>query len=149
MPDITSITAAISGLKAATEVAKFLRDTEQAFKAADLKLRIAELVDGLATAKLSLAEIQDALAERDAEIKRLTGALKLKGEVVRHHDSYYNKTAEGKPTGDPYCSFCFEAKALLVHINQNPKERSQSICPGCKNIFAWQRRQNPQPEAGN
>lgn len=148
MPDITSITAAIGGLKAATEVAKFLRDTDQAFKAADLKLRIAELVDGLATAKLSLAEIQDVLAERDAEIKRLSAALKVRDEVVRHNDSYYVKAADGKAIGDPYCSFCFEAKAVLVHINQSPKDRLQSVCPNCKNVFNWQRRQNPTPNAG-
>lgn len=148
MPDITSITAAIGGLKAATEVAKFLRDTDQAFKAADLKLRIAELVDGLATAKLSLAEIQDVLAERDAEIKRLTTALRLKDEVVRYQDAYYTKNESGKASGDPYCSFCFEAKAVLVHINQSPKDRSQSVCPNCKNVFNWQRRQNPSPDAG-
>lgn len=148
MPDIASITAAIGGLKAATEVAKFLRNTDQAFKAADLKLRIADLVDGLATAKLSIVEIQDVLAERDAEIKRLTAALKVRDEVVRFRDAYYVKAADGKATGDPYCSFCFEAKAALVHLNQNPKDRSQSMCPNCKNVFHWQHRQNPTPDAG-
>lgn len=142
MPDIAAITAALNGLKAATEVVRYLRETEVAFKAADLKLRIAELADGLATAKLSLSEVQEVLAEKDAEIKRLTEALKIKGEVVRHRDAYYNKNADGMPIGDPYCSFCFESRHQLVHINQNPKDRVQSICPGCKSVFAWQRRQN-------
>ena len=148
MPDIAAITAAIGGLKTATEVARFLRDTVQAFKTADLKLRVAELVDGLATAKFSLSEIQDTLAAKDAEIRRLTEALKLKDEVTRYQDAYYRKDPDGKALGDPYCSFCFETKSLLVHINQNPKDRSQSVCPNCKNIFHWQRRQVPKPEVG-
>lgn len=141
MPDISAIAAALSGLKSATEVAKFLRDADVAIKTADLKLKVVELVDGLATAKLSIAEIQDVIAAKDAEIKRLSDALKLREEVVRYHDSYYRKSAHGKPSGDPYCSYCYESRNQLVHLNQNPKDRSQSICPNCKSVFHWQRRQ--------
>ena len=141
MPDIASITAAINGLKTATELVRYLRDTEQAFKTADLKLRIADLVDALANAKLALTDIQELLTNKDAEIGRLTEALKLKGDVVRYHDAYYSKSEAGGPLGDPFCSLCFESKHQLVHINQNPKDRSQSICPNCKSIFPWQRRQ--------
>lgn len=141
MPDIASITAAISGLKTATDLVRYLRDTEQAFKTADLKLRIADLVDALANAKLALTDIQELLTNKDAEIKRLTEALKLKDEVVRHGDAYYSKSEAGSPVGAPFCSFCFESKHQLMHINQNPKDRSQSICPSCRSVFPWQRRQ--------
>jgi hypothetical protein len=143
VPDITAIAAAINGLKTATDIVRYLRDTETAFKTADLKLRIAELTDALATAKLSLADVQDVLLAKDAEIKRLKESLKRKAEVIRHRDAYYEKNEKGQPVGDPYCSYCFENKNKLVHINQNPKNRGQSICPSCGNVFHWQRRQKP------
>ena len=81
---MASISAARRGLRAATDIARHLRDTEAAFKTADLKLRIADLVDALANAKLSLAEVQEELVEKDAEIQRLEEALKLKAEVARY-----------------------------------------------------------------
>jgi len=143
MPDIAAITAALSGVKTATEIVRYLRDTEAAFKTADLKLRIAELVDALANAKLSLADVQDVLAAKDAEIRRLNEALKRKADVIRYHDAYYEKNDKGQPVGDPYCSYCFENKNELVHINQNPQDRRKSVCPNCKNSFHWQRRQKP------
>ena len=110
MPDITAIAAAINGLKTATDIVRYLRDTETAFKTADLKLRIAELTDALATAKLSLADVQDVLLAKDAEIKHLKESLKQKAEVIRHRDAYYEKNEKGQPVGDPYCSYCFENK---------------------------------------
>ena len=143
MPDIGSLSAAIGGLKTATDIAQYLRSTENAYQTADLKLQIADLVDALATAKLSLAEVQKALAAKDAEIQRLNDALKLKDEVVRYQDAYYKVDAQGRPVGDPFCSFCYESRYTLVHINQNPRVRTESLCPSCKSVFPWQRRQNP------
>jgi len=140
VPDMAAITAALTGLKAAADIARALRDAQTAFDRADLKLRIAELVDALAETKLSLAEIQEALATKDAEIKRLMDALKLKAQLVRHNDAYYEKDGDGRPVGAPYCSACLETRHQAVHIHQNPAERRQSICPACKSVFHWQRR---------
>lgn len=143
MPDIASISGAISAVKAATDIAKVLRDLNATVQSADLKLKIAELTDALANAKLALIEVHEVVLEKDAEINRLSAALKVRGEVVRHGDSYFLVNQSGAPTGDPYCSHCFEVKHSLVHINQNPKSRVESVCPNCKNVFHWQRRQNP------
>lgn len=143
MPDLASISGAVSALKTATEVAKVLRGLDSTVQTADLKLKIAELTDALANAKLAIVEVQEELGEKDREIQRLTDALRARGEVVRHQDAYYKRNSAGVATGDPYCSLCFELKHVLVHINQNPKDRMQSICPNCKNVFHWQRRQNP------
>ncbi len=143
MPDMIAITGALNAIKSATEVAKTLRELDKTVHTADLKLKIADLTDALANAKLALVEVQDTLSEKDKEIERLTKALQRQAEVVRYQDAYYEKNAEGKPIGDPYCSYCFELKHLLVHINQNPRDRGQSTCPSCKNVFHWQRRQKP------
>lgn len=143
MPDMVAITGALSAIKTATEVAKTLREIDKSVQTADLKLKIADLTDALANAKLSLVEVQEALSQKDKEIERLALALRRQSEVVRYLDAYYEKNSDGKAVGDPYCSHCFELKHTLVHINQNPKDRGQSVCPSCKSVFNWQRRQSP------
>lgn len=149
MPDIVAITGALGAIKTATEVAKTLREIDKSVHAADLKLKIADLTDALANAKLALIEVQEVISEKDKEIDRLAKALQRQSDVIRYRDAYYEKNSDGKPIGDPYCSHCFELKHTLVHINQNPKDRTQSVCPSCKNVFPWQQRQKPddQPAA--
>lgn len=149
MPDIVVITGALGAIKTATEVAKTLREIDKSVQTADLKMKIADITDALANAKLALVEVQESMLEKDREIERLALALRRQSDVVRHQDAYYEKNADGSPVGDPYCSHCFELKHTLVHINQNPKDRNQSVCPSCKNVFHWQRRQkaDEQPAA--
>jgi hypothetical protein len=142
MPDISSITGAIGAVKAATEVAKVLRNLDSSIQSADLKFKIAELTEALGDAKLAISEVQETLIGKDKEIARLVQALKTKDEVIRHSDAYYLKGTDQQPSGDPFCSNCFEIDHVLVHINQNPQDRRQSICPNCKNVFNWQRRQD-------
>lgn len=139
MTDITSIAAALNGIKTATEIITYLRNTETAFKNAELKLKIADLVDVIAETKLSLANIQEIITQKNAEIKRLNDILKVHPELILFGAAYYHKNSEGKPTGDPFCPYCFEVKHNLVHIHQNPIERRQNVCPACKNTFPWQR----------
>lgn len=141
MPDITSITAVLSGIKTATEIAKFIKETDLSLEAAETKLKIAELVISLAEAKMALVDVQDDLREKDQEIGKLNDALKLKTKLMRHNDSYYEVDTTGSPIGDPYCSHCFESKHLAVHISQHPINRRTSICPACNSVYSWQRRQ--------
>lgn len=143
MPDMASVSAALSGLKTATEIARYLRSTETAFETADLKLQIADLVDALATAKLSMAEVQDELMAKDEEIRRLQDALDNQAKVVRFKLAYYEVTETGQPIGDPYCSSCFEQHHKLIHLNQNPRARMESVCPACKNVYPRQIAQSP------
>lgn len=141
MPDVTAIAAALSGIKTATEIAKVLRGTGRSLEKAEMKLKMAELMSSLADTKMALVDIQDLAHEKDAEIERLEEGMRLKDVLIRHSDAYYEKDQEGSPTGDPYCSRCYEVDHIAVHINQDPKDRRRSICPKCKNSFHWQRRQ--------
>jgi len=102
VPDIAAIIAAISHLTTATDVVRYLRDAEQVFKTADLKLRIADLVDALANAKLALTDVQELLSANDEEIKRLREALKLKGEVVRHRTPTTTRTMQAAQSESPF-----------------------------------------------
>ena len=55
MPDITAITAVLNGLKAATDIAQFLRKADLSLEKAELKLQIADLASALADAKIAFA----------------------------------------------------------------------------------------------
>ena len=140
MPDMSSITGAIGAVKAATEVAKVLRNLDSSIQSADLKFKIAELTEALSDAKLAISEVQETLIDKDKEIARLVQALQTKEEVIRQNGAYYFKGQDQQPSGDPCCSHCFEVNHTLIHTNQNPKDPRQSICPSCKNIFYVQQR---------
>ena len=43
MPDITTIAAVLNSLKAATDIAKFLRESDLSLERAELKLKLADL----------------------------------------------------------------------------------------------------------
>ncbi len=133
MPDITAITAIINGIKTATDIAKFLKDADISLEKAELKLQIAELINSLADTKISITEIQKIIEEKDNEIAKLKKGLELQSKLVRHNEVYYEVDDTGKPTGDPYCPYCYEVDHTAVHIYENPDNRNQCICPSCKN----------------
>ena len=44
MPDISAITAVLGSLKTATEIAKFIRESDVSIERAELKLKVADLI---------------------------------------------------------------------------------------------------------
>lgn len=132
MPDITAITGVLTGIKTATDIAKSIKDADLSLEKAELKLQIAELVSALADSKISIADIQSVLQEKDDEIERLKNALDLKKKLIRHEGFYYEMNEEGAPIGEAYCSHCFEARGLAIHVVQHPKQRAEANCPSCK-----------------
>ena len=53
MPDIATIAAALNSLKTATDIVKFIRESDLSIERAELKLKLADLVGALAEAKLN------------------------------------------------------------------------------------------------
>ena len=69
MPDLTAIGAVLGSLKTATEIAKFIRESDVSIERAELKLKVADLIGALADVKLELVELQDSFAAKDQRIK--------------------------------------------------------------------------------
>ena len=131
MPDIVTITAVLNSLKTATDIAKFLRESDLSFEQAELKLKLADLVGALADAKLELAEVQETLAEKNERIADLEDAFEAKGAFVRCNDAYYMADEDGNPTGVPHCLRCWETdhrKRQLVRDSENFHKR---VCTAC------------------
>lgn len=131
MPDISTIAAALSSLKAATDIAKFLRESDLSLERAELKLKLADLVGALADAKIELIEVQETLTEKDKRIADLEEAFQNKDALVRHYDAYYQADEAGNPLGVAYCLRCWENDHKKRQLVRDAKDRFSRVCTTC------------------
>jgi hypothetical protein len=110
MPDITTIATVLSSLKTATDIAKFLRESDLSIERAELKLKLADLISALAETKMELAELQEAISGKDKRIAELEEAFESKDSLVRKGDAMYAKDDSGKPTGVAFCLRCWDTE---------------------------------------
>lgn len=132
MVDVASVVTALQGIRTATEIVQHIRSADHSLAAAEQKLALADLVSALADAKIALSDVQEELHAKDQEIPKLVDSLRLQKELVRFGDAYFEKTDEGFPIGDPYCSHCFEVKGVGIHLHPAHDNQRHSECPSCK-----------------
>ncbi len=118
MPDVATIGAFLTSLKAATDIAKALKSADISLENAETKLKMAELIESLADAKMQAADIQEVIQEKDKRIAELEAEFDSKSKLVRHYDAYYEIDDTGQPTGAPYCSHCWEVNHKRVHVHR-------------------------------
>jgi hypothetical protein len=136
MADPATIASFFASLKAATDIAKAIRGIDLKVQNAELNLKLADLLGSLADARIAAAELQESLQEKEKEIERLNEAVRLKAEVIKSSDAYFLKDASGKPSGEPFCVPCWEAKKELFHLTHAYINHVGCwICPHCKNTF--------------
>ena len=114
MPDIATISAALGSIKAATDIAKLIKDSGSSLEKAEVKLQIAELISSLADAKIDLAGVQFELLEKDQEIDNLKNLLNTKESVV-WEKPYYWKMVDDKKDG-PFCQKCYDSESKLIRL---------------------------------
>ena len=131
MDPVTLISSALTSIKTATEIAKFLRDTDISLEKAEFKLKVADLVNSLAEAKLQIADIKNAVVEKDEAINELRAKLEIKGQISYETQVYWLND-EGKRDG-PFCQKCYDTDQKLNHL-QGTKD-GRWICYNCKNVF--------------
>lgn len=136
MPDITSIVAAITGVKDAIEIAKALRAADKSLEQAEYKLKMSQLIDSLLDAREKAQDAKDLLQEKDIKIAELEKMLEFSGKLGRQYDAYY-ELQDGVMLGEPYCSHCWEVGHKPVHLIIN--DRSYPFCPSCKNVYGRSR----------
>jgi hypothetical protein len=108
MPDAAAISAVITSLKAATDIAKFIRQTDTALEQAELKNKLADMIGALADAKFQAVEVRDELAIKDARIAELEDAFRAKEKLIRREDAYYHTDDAGAAIGAPLCARCWD-----------------------------------------
>lgn len=134
MADITALAAFLTSIKTAANIAKAIKEAGISLEKAEVKFKMAELIEALADAKIHAAEIQEVLQEKDRVISELGKAFELKSKLTRSGDAYYEIDEHGNPIGDPFCSHCWEVHHKAVHVNYDFQKFSKS-CPACKTRY--------------
>lgn len=132
MPDILAINATITAIKHSIDIAKAIKDADSTLEKAELKLKIAELIESLADAKISATEFQDVIQEKDSRIAELEDLLKFKDKLVRKDGMWFKADENGEPIDEPFCSNCWDSERKAIHLNNR---RDFFECPWCKNKF--------------
>lgn len=143
MDPVTLISSALTSIKTATEIAKFLRDTDISLEKAEFKLKVADLVNSLADAKLQIADIKNIITEKDQLIKEVSEKLKIKGQVS-YEAPFYWLNDEGKKDG-PFCQKCYDTDQKLIRLQGSRIDRW--TCCNCKNWFYGPNYRPPQHTA--
>ena len=131
MPDIATIGAVLSSLKAATDIARFLRESDLSLEKAELTLKLADLISALAEAKIELTEVQETIARKDKRIAELEEAFQSKDSLVRRYDAYYHTDENGQPIGVPFCLRCWENDHKKRQLVRDAKDRFSRVCTSC------------------
>ncbi len=136
MEPILALTTAITSIKTATEIAQLLKTTDNSFEKAELRLKIADMMNALADTKISIAELKDIIQEKDEQIKTLTelNREQLNSEKLEYRDGlYFSNDGDG-----PFCTACYDTKKMKVRVNQMPKnfrDFGKYRCPNCSSKF--------------
>jgi len=128
MTDLSSLAAALSALKTATDLAGIIRQSGVSLEQAEFKLKSAELITALADIKLQLADVQYTILERDKTIRELDAKLELKGKVTFKAPFCW---LDGDSS--PHCQQCYEGDGKLVHLQGD--DDGYWECKTCKRAY--------------
>ena len=131
MPDLAAISSVLSSIKAATDIAKLVRESGLTLEKAEVKLKLAELVEKLADAKLELASVQDLIEERDRRIRELAQALEIQGKLTFEPPYYWLHSDAGRE--GPFCQQCYDSEQKLVRLQGYGN--GYWDCKTCKNNY--------------
>ena len=131
--DLTSITAALTGIKSATDIAKMIKNSGASIEAAEIKFKLAELIDSLADSKIEIANIKELVLEKETEIQKLNAQLKTKENVIWENPYYFRQLSSGQKDG-PFCQRCYDSENKLIRLH-SPNNNGFWQCKECKNDF--------------
>lgn len=130
MEPITAIATAISSIKTATEIANLLKTSDENFIKAELKLKLADIMNALADAKISIAEFKEIIQEKDSTINELNRKLESKNtELIFKDGAYFTQDGQG-----PFCTSCYDTKQMRVRLTGMPagfQDFGKYRCPSC------------------
>lgn len=134
MNEITAISTLLGSIKTATEIAKFIKNSDTSIESAETKLKIAELISTLADVKFELADVQDLLRERDNKIRILEDKLKSRKSLSFDGKLYWQVDDE-----TPFCAVCYERDEKHHHLTYSEAggfySSASYYCNVCTNTY--------------
>lgn len=134
MNEIAAVQAALSSLKAATDIVQILKASTTSLKDAEAKFKLAELLSALADAKVELAQVQETIVQKDRMIRELNDQLAFKANM-KFDAPYYWNVAEGGDRDGPFCQPCWDEKKLAVRLYGGASDDGHWVCKVCNKQF--------------
>jgi 2C-methyl-D-erythritol 2,4-cyclodiphosphate synthase len=94
MSELTAITGALGGVKAALDIAKYIKDSGSTLQGAEQKLKLAELISEIAEIKVKLADVQQIIIDKDLNIRALQEKLNQKENLTWESPCYWTIIAQ-------------------------------------------------------
>ena len=127
--EITAVTAILTGVKNATDIAKLIKDSGASLEAAEVNLKLVEIISALTEAKIEISVVKEVILEKDEEIKRLQAQINLKEHLIWEEPYYFVLTENGNKDG-PYCQKCNDSDKKLIRL-QSPNKNGYWKCNEC------------------
>jgi hypothetical protein len=131
MADLASISAMLSSIKAATDIAKAIRDSSITLEQVEYKLQLAELLDKLVDTKIQIASIQEIIREKDDRIRKLEKEAEMRGKMIYEAPYYWLDTGSRKD--GPYCQQCYDSVKKLLRLQKY--DNNHWRCMTCDNSY--------------
>ena len=126
---IQEIATALAGIKTATEIAKLIKDSDATLEKAEVRFKMAELIEALADTKLQISDIKQLLVEKDESIAKLERAAAIRASLT--YDAPYYWRLEGEGRDGPFCQKCYDTDGTMMRL-QKGYTRGQWNCHACK-----------------
>ncbi len=104
----------VSGIKAAWDAAKIVKEATDSYEDAHLKLRIAELLSALADAKIEAISSAEKITELELKLKTK--------QAMTFSNGVYYQLLESKQKEGPFCATCFDDQGKVIRL-QNMQGR--------------------------
>ncbi|WP_045856538.1 hypothetical protein [Teredinibacter purpureus] len=134
MVDIGSIGVGLASIKTALDITKELRSIDSSLKDAEVKLKLAELIEALSDAKVNLSAARLENQELRDTIVGLESQLNVKQEVEFKNGFYYRVGCKDGQEPGPFCSLCYNDSNKLVAVSELPngmQDFGKYHCPKC------------------
>jgi len=131
MEPTTIISTVLTSIKTATDIAKFIKESDASFEKAESKLKLAELISALADAKIEVTDIQQELQKKDAEITVLKEKLNVRGQLKFERPYYWR--IDGSQKDGPFCQKCYDSDQKLIRLQANGVGCWE--CKECKSTY--------------
>ena len=129
----------IGGISAASEalrLIKELRGIDRQLDVAELKLRLADLVDKLLEAKEALQDAKQDRSELIDQIDALKSAMNQRGILEDDNGCLYELDIGRNRAGDPFCNLCFVRDEKLYRLVKSTfYDEPRWKCVNCKNQY--------------
>lgn len=130
MPDLQTISAAFNGIKSAIDIVKTIQDTDGSLEKAKYKLKIVELINNLSEVNLAYFDLVELIKKKEEENEELRNKLNFSKKLILVNEAYFEINENGEPTGNPYCTNCWESSKSPIHL-KTAKPSFMKECPSC------------------